>query len=135
MAERFIEAGHFHGDGMFGYIFRSTERPRLSFKETSYRKTRTTERVWKVDGLDVGTQEQAEAALMVPPALTDEEQAAADKLSADWIDREQQREIGLRTLMTLGEKGIAEWQAGKVRRRPAKATAPGSDAVREVSRG
>jgi len=117
--ERFPETGHFHGDGMFGYIFKSTTRPRLSFKETSYRKTRTTEHVWKVDGLDVGTREQAEAALLTPPVLTPEEQTAADLLTDEWMDREQQREIGLLTLMSIGEKGVAEWRTGKVRRRRA----------------
>lgn len=115
--ERFREDGHFHGDGMFGYVYRSTTRPRLSFKETCYRKTRTTERVWKVDGLDIGSREQAEAALLVPPVLTDDEQDAADRLSDDWMGREEQRAIGITTLVMLGEKGIAEWEAGKVRRR------------------
>lgn len=117
--ERFRETVHFHGDGMFGYAYTSTSRPRLSYKETCYRKDRSTVRIWQVDGQDFASRDAAEAALLLPPVLTPEESAAAAQLTEEWMGRERQREIGIVTLATLGLKGIAEWERGKVRRRAA----------------
>ncbi len=129
MTEKFRETAHFHGEGMFGYIFTSTTRPRLSYKETSYRKTRTTDRVWRVDGKPLAA-DAVEAALLVPPIFSDDEVVALERLSDEWADRELQHEIGWDVLRALTVKAAVEWKDGKVRLRadpPASAPGPGTE--------
>ena len=114
MDERFRQVSHFHGDGLFGYSYQSLSRPRLTFVETSYRKTRTTDRKWFVDHTVVEPS-AIETALAQEPVFKENEQVVLAQLTYEWAGRDRQREIGLVALMTLGRRGAVEWDAGKVR--------------------
>ena len=86
------EIAHYkYGKGGYGYGFRNTTFPRLSWIERSYKGKDATEagksfdRSFYVDGISVADLDAAAVALSQPPAVTDDEKAALERIGDRWF--------------------------------------------------
>jgi hypothetical protein len=124
------ETTHLNGPsgpkGWFGYMYECIQYPRLQRRVRYFRRDRSHDVTWYVDGAEVYgvTPETALAhatdLLNQPPTLTPEEQAVLDKVTGDFVDHRQ--EMDVTTLLMLRSKGMIEFKEGKCRRlNPAKA--------------
>lgn len=101
--------------GWFGDVRVCIEHPRLSRFDKCHRATRKVELIWQVDGEACASLDEAVAKLNEPPVLTDSEKAALESVTDEWQDLRRQ---GITAdLLTLGYKGMIEWEDGKCRRR------------------
>lgn len=94
-----FEIGHFNfGRDGFGYECRSENYLRFTwfdrhFKGAAAKKAgKTFERTFSVDGKRVDDLDAAAVALMTPPAVTDDERAALDRLGDGWLSPREMRE-------------------------------------------
>lgn len=100
------DAMHFNGgSAFFGYGHRCVDQPRLLVIDKFFKRTRTTQRSYMVDGKTAcATLGEALAALSVPPTLTPDEMALLGTATADW-HRPQTRQ----QLVPLADMGFVEW--------------------------
>jgi hypothetical protein len=109
------ESAHGHGTGMFFYIHRCVEHPRLSRRDHYAKKDRSVTSTWRVDGEDVKDLAEAVEKLNRPPSLTDEERAILATVPDEWTDWRKE-DLSAMRFYTLAEKGLVEWRDGKCRR-------------------
>lgn len=98
---------HFNGGStFFGWGHRCLDQPRLLMIDKYFKKDRSTQRSYLVDGKTAcATLDEALAALAAPPALTDEEFRLLEALPADeWFVPERRAPY-----MPLANMGLIEW--------------------------
>jgi len=121
----FIEAQHGHGPDMFFYTYRCKQIRRLKFIDRSYRKSRTTEREWYVDGNRVELPvdpliqkpiiEEACRLLKIPPEISEDEKKILREVPWEFTSIPNRGEWTVKNYL-LHEKGLVEWKDGKIRR-------------------
>jgi hypothetical protein len=119
-AAHIVHAAHLDGprgrNGWFGDMHRCVQYPRLQRRVRYFRKDRSHDVTWYVDGQEVGKAlADALPLLNVPPELTDEEKRVLDMVTDDFVDLRRQG-ITVELLM-LQNKGLIEFAEGKCRRR------------------
>lgn len=120
------ERMHLNGGSWFGYIHQCVEYPRLSRFDRYVKKDRSVTSTWRVDGADVADLEAAVVALNLPPNVTLEERAALDLVPVEFTPARdvrtliggENRQHAIEVMTLLDNKGLIEYQDGKVRRRP-----------------
>jgi hypothetical protein len=104
---RFIkDAVHFNGGNVFfGWGHRCVDQPRLLVIDKSFKRDRSSQRSYLVDGrATCTTLPEALAALSVPPKLTPDERALLGTATSDWHRPETRGQ-----LLPLAEMGLLEW--------------------------
>lgn len=115
--------------GWFGDIHVANQDPRLRRLTRCYRETRSVQMTWMVDGREVqGGLYCACQYLNAPPQLTVDEFSALARSPMAFAD--MRRHPDLPTLVTLRDKGLIEFRAGKCRRRSFPALSPHGDLIR-----
>lgn len=98
-----------------GWGSRCVKYPRLYFIDWHFKKTRTVEREWTVDGEKVADLEAAIAALNKPPILTLGELAWLEKMPSEWTPlRKLEADLGgievcYVWMHALASKGMIEY--------------------------
>ena len=111
-------AAHYNGGSVFfAYLMRCIEQPRLSRYDRYDRKTKAVVSVWRVDGSDRASFDDAIAALSTPPVFTAAELDELSKVTDAWEDIRKVADFALNH--ALVDKGAVEWKDGKCRRRQA----------------
>ncbi|MCK1669403.1 hypothetical protein [Bradyrhizobium sp. 153] len=97
---------HFNGgSAFFGYGHRCIDQPRLLVIDKFFKRTRTTQRSYMVDGTTpCATLADALAALSVPPHPSEEQLALLRSLSTDWMSPDRRG-----PLLPLADMGLIEW--------------------------
>lgn len=114
--------------GWFGDIHTCIQEPRLQRMTRYYRATRSVVRSWMVDGQEiVGGLYCAIERLNTPPVITREEFSALARAPGAFTDL--RKTADLPALMTLSDKGLIEFRAGKCRRTGARALTPNGDLI------
>lgn len=112
-------AAHIDGprgrDGWFGDMHRCVEYPRLQRRVRYFRKDRSHDVTWYVDGKEAGRDlEDALPLLNSPVVLTEDEQRVFDLVTDEYVDLRRQGVT--EHLLTLQNKGLIEFADGKCRR-------------------
>lgn len=103
------ESCHFTGNGFFGYEHRVVEYPRMKRRDTYNKIDKSVASTWFVDGIEVGTIDEAIAAVNAPPVLSPEEAEAFAKVPDEFAPfRPVHKEIGYDLIHRLTEKGAIE---------------------------
>jgi hypothetical protein len=101
------DAVHFNGGReFFGWGHRCIDQPRLLVIDKYFKKDRSSQRSYLIDGkTPCATLSDALAALSIPPSLTDAERAKLRAIAAfDWI-----RPLERAPLLPLADMGLIEW--------------------------
>jgi len=124
------DAVHFNGGKVFfGWGHRCVTQPRLLVISKYFKKDRSTQRSYCVDGkTPCETLEEALAALSIPPTLTDEEAALLASVSPDWYRPEERV-----PLLPLAEMGFVEWGRNEENKVTCRLTEAGRAALAATS--
>lgn len=100
------DAVHFNGgSAFFGHGHRCIDQPRLLVIDKFFKRTRTSQRSYMVDGTTpCATLAEALAALAIAPQPNAEHLAVLRTVPADWIRPERRV-----PLLPLAEMGLIEW--------------------------
>lgn len=100
------DAVHFNGgSAFFGHGHRCVDQPRLLVIDKFFKRTRTSQRSYMVDGMTpCATLADALAALSVPPRPSPEQLALLRAMPPGW-----HRPDNRIALASLGEMGLVEW--------------------------
>lgn len=104
---RLRNVGHYKGSGYFGDLYQCIEHPRLKRAVTYYKKIRTSEVRFLVDGKPVDNLEAAAAALNVPPAPSPRLVDVLMEIGTEFGD--YRRLTKFDDLSALGDMGLIEW--------------------------
>lgn len=114
--------------GWFGDVHQCVQEPRLARMTRCYRATRSVVVSWLVDGKEViGGLYCAVERLNAPPVMTREEFSALARAPTAYTDLRQSLDRSF--LLTLRDKGLIEFRAGKCRRTGARALTPNGDII------
>lgn len=93
------------GSAFFGHGHRCIDQPRLLVIDKFFKRTRTSQRSYMVDGTTpCATLAEALTALAIPPCPTAEQIELLRAVSADWMQPERRG-----PLLPLAEMGLIEW--------------------------
>lgn len=122
----FRDAVHFNGGKVFfGYGHRCIDQPRLLVIDKYFKKDRSSQRSYLIDGkTPCASLPDALAALSVPPVLTDEELLLLRTVSTDWTRPETRV-----PLLPLAEMGFVEWGRDVEDKVTVRLTAVGCEAI------